>query len=455
MIMAKMPAPTGGSLSNTSANDGMAASEALMASKGGSYIIGRKMADDWEPGAPIERPPTSSQSMHTYLPLPNGQVLRLTYGSASEQGRAPRPPHKPNQDSFVCLERLGNDSSVAVFGCFDGHGPRGEDASNFCRVNLPDVCVRHAAFKRSPFEALVASFEGTHRRFVAPSTEQAGVDTAVSGTTAVVVMFQGTKWMCANVGDSRAMIATARPDGRPGLIAQPISNDHKPQRTDERQRIAKSAAKVLSERTLGIEGGDPNKLYVCRVHNGSIRYGVLFTRSIGDADGHANLGLTAKPEIKQGTIDPSRDRAMVIATDGVWDYFDERAVADLVVASGEDAHAAAHSIVGAAKAKWDSESVNGRRDDITAVVVTFKVLSAAEAKAEQDAAAAANETAGSSTAAGLQVDRDDSSALKSAVISEATPVSTPNPNSAGSVEHDAAAMQSQSASSSEDAAGAK
>ena len=80
MIMAKMPMPMG-SLTNTSANDGgVTANEALMASKGGSYIIGRKMADDWEPGAPIDRPPTSSQSMHTYLPLPNGQVLRLSYG---------------------------------------------------------------------------------------------------------------------------------------------------------------------------------------------------------------------------------------------------------------------------------------------------------------------------------------------------------------------------------------
>lgn len=51
----------------------------------------------------------------------------------SEQGRSPRPPVKPNQDSFVALAGLGNNPALAVFGVFDGHGPRGEDASNYCR----------------------------------------------------------------------------------------------------------------------------------------------------------------------------------------------------------------------------------------------------------------------------------------------------------------------------------
>ena len=29
-----------------------------------------------------------------------------------------------------------------LFGVFDGHGPKGEDASNFCRLNLPDIAGR-------------------------------------------------------------------------------------------------------------------------------------------------------------------------------------------------------------------------------------------------------------------------------------------------------------------------
>ena len=83
-----------------------------------------------------------------------------------------------------------------------------------------------------------------------------------------------------------AMLAARSPTG--GLVAKALSSDHKPQRPDERARIGRTSAKILSERQLGIEGGDPDKWYVCRVQNGAIRYGVLFTRSIGDADAHAH-----------------------------------------------------------------------------------------------------------------------------------------------------------------------
>ena len=108
----------------------------------------------------------------------------------------------------------------------------------------------------------------------------------MSGTTAVVVFFNGLNFVCANLGDSRAMIARGRlPEGPPytassaaGLITKALSNDHKPSRPDEKARIQKTAAKIMSEAALGISGGDPSKLYVCRVHEGAIRYGILFTR---------------------------------------------------------------------------------------------------------------------------------------------------------------------------------
>lgn len=125
--------------------------------------------------------------------------------------------------------------------------------------------------------------------------------------------------MCANVGDSRAMIASEVPGSGGAIVARPLSIDHKPNRPDELARLQQASGRILSERQLGIEGGDPDKYYVCRVHNGTIRYGVLFTRSIGDADGHAHLGLIAAPEVKTGRLSPL-DRFVVLATDGVWDY---------------------------------------------------------------------------------------------------------------------------------------
>jgi serine/threonine protein phosphatase PrpC len=80
------------------------------------------------------------------------------------------------------------------------------------------------------------------------------------------------------------------------------------------------------------------------VHNGTIRYGVLFTRSIGDADGHAHLGLSATPEVKTGRLD-ARDRFVVLASDGVWDYMSEEDVAGLVLEADGDAHLATLNVV--------------------------------------------------------------------------------------------------------------
>lgn len=137
--------------------------------KGGSYIIGRKNAGDWEPGSPIQRPDNSESASHFYMYADSsGDVVRLTYSAISIQGRSPHPPNKPNQDSFIALPRLGNSDDVALFGVFDGHGPRGEDAANYCRLNLPDVAIARPNFERSPLDAIAGSFELLHKQFITP-----------------------------------------------------------------------------------------------------------------------------------------------------------------------------------------------------------------------------------------------------------------------------------------------
>jgi serine/threonine protein phosphatase PrpC len=417
------------------------------AAGGGGVGGGFGGAGGWEPGAPILRPENTSRTEVLFVPLPppsaspaeggggggggssgssssgSGEgpattgaaatatasssathYLRLSYAANSKQGRSPRPPAKPNQDSFLVAPSLGGDPSLALFAVFDGHGPRGEDASHFARTHLPDACARQPSFPRAPFEAFASSFEALHRRFVgAASAQRTGVDTSVSGTTAVAVLFRGGQWVCGNVGDSRAMLAARSPTG--GLVAKALSSDHKPQRPDERARIGRTAAKILSERQLGIEGGDPDKWYVCRVQNGAIRYGVLFTRSIGDADAHANLGLVATPELRKGAVEGSRDRFIVLASDGVWDYLGEDSVARIVAQStgmplsaaaaggperlaeadlraSNRAQEAADALVAAAEARWEAEG-DRRRDDITAVVILMRVVTREEKEREE------------------------------------------------------------------------
>ncbi len=243
-------------------------------SNGGSIIVGRKEAGAWEPGSEIERPESTPETQVFYIPLPNGTRLRVSYAATCLHGRSPRPPHKPNQDSFVIAPALGGDPTRAMFAVFDGHGPKGEDASNYCRINIPDLTVRSPSFGTAPFDALTSSFEAAHRKFLANASNRTGTDTQVSGSTAVAVMLRGTEWMCANVGDSRVSLGSRLP-GSAQVTGRAISSDHKPGRPDERARILKAGARILSEQQLGISNGDADKLYVCRVANGAIRYGAF------------------------------------------------------------------------------------------------------------------------------------------------------------------------------------
>ena len=68
-----------------------------------------------------------------------------------------------------------------------------------------------------------------------------GVDDILSGTTGITVLVKGDKLFVANVGDSRAIIASEVNDM---LKYSALSNDQTPYRKDERERV-KSQASVF------------------------------------------------------------------------------------------------------------------------------------------------------------------------------------------------------------------
>ena len=268
-----------------------------------------------------------------------------------------------------------------------------------------------------------SSQEGSQRMAKA-AVPWRSVDIDVSGCTANAVMVLGNSVVCANCGDSRAvLVSSALPKAGKGGAAVPevpthdpvqnphlgtvkvaaLSHDHKPSRSDERARISRTPAQIISESML-LPGGHSDKLYVCRQEGNNIKYGVLFTRSIGDLDAHTHLGLTAEAEMKTASLRPGVDRFMVLATDGVWDFMTNKEAAKHAArtmalqwkaafggdapaqeyTTDQDAQAAAAALVDTAALRWAATGT-GRQDDITAVVVAFKWMSQAEA--EEDAVA--------------------------------------------------------------------
>lgn len=76
-------------------------------------------------------------------------------------------------------------------------------------------------------DALAKSFEYTNRTLYGES----GIDVYFSGSTCVTVLIVGNKIFCANVGDSRAVLARETDDHK--LASFPLNRDHKASEPDE------------------------------------------------------------------------------------------------------------------------------------------------------------------------------------------------------------------------------
>ena len=146
-----------------------------------------------------------------------------------------------------------------VFGVFDGHGQVGHTVSQFVKRKWPENMDR-ALMKgetKNPGNGeqvrkmLERSFTETNKMLEMDRQ----IDSSLSGTTATGGVVYGPPSRrlvaIANAGDSRCIIATER-DGE--LICTPLSDDHKPDRPDERKRIEESGGRV---EPLFDEDGEP------------------------------------------------------------------------------------------------------------------------------------------------------------------------------------------------------
>ena len=90
-------------------------------------------------------------------------------------------------------------------------------------------------------DSLTKSFEITNKALYNDS----GIDIYFSGSTCVTVLIVGNKIFCANVGDSRAVLAReVSQDGLKILSGYPLNRDHKANEPDEEARILSNGGRV-------------------------------------------------------------------------------------------------------------------------------------------------------------------------------------------------------------------
>uniref|UniRef100_A0A7S0J6S1 PPM-type phosphatase domain-containing protein n=1 Tax=Calcidiscus leptoporus TaxID=127549 RepID=A0A7S0J6S1_9EUKA len=308
-----------------------------------------------------------------------------SFGASTLQGRRPK-----QEDRYFAADQLpGGPPGMRFYAVYDGHG--GERAACFATETMHKCLIKSKAFQsRDHIKALEQAFLDVENQFLRIAEREGLSD----GTTALVALIEDANLTVAHVGDSRGVLCR---DG----AAIAITEDHKPELEAERQRI-ESLGGFVSHigcwRAMGI---------------------LAMSRAIGDL--FLKPYVTAQPEVRKVPLQDS-DEFIVLASDGIFDVFDNEQVVRIV--------RAASSPQQAASLLTKSAFVAGSLDNLTAVVVALRgyqprLQMAAASPAEgcvsgaEVACAAACGVAFSGTGSGLTSDSTGTSAGSSAQGQEA------------------------------------
>ncbi|KAL3806278.1 hypothetical protein ACHAXA_001932 [Cyclostephanos tholiformis] len=390
-------------------------------------------------GTPASAPPMTKQQI-------DGRTVRInetcvaTFGGVSvryawlsQRGYYPDQLNKANQDDCIVLHNFADRETDAFMGVFDGHGNYGDKCAQYVTKNLPRLMANAITEARAGLGSSSSSeMEGGGGELTKESTHDAickahiecnnemhsaSIDDSLSGTTSISAFLQGDRNRITinNVGDSRAVIGRAAVGSSEGggkgvgdssvrstpggssssskLKSYALSRDQTPYRLDERVRIRKTGARILSlDQVEGLEpidkraaeideinhaeggsnscdlvlgdeideGGDPPRVW----HPNGDYPGTAFTRSFGDAVAE-ELGVIAVPEMLTHDLTPE-DKIIVLASDGVFEFLTNQSVID-ICAKFTDPLEACRAVVAESYELWLQYEL--RTDDITMICI--------------------------------------------------------------------------------------
>lgn len=216
---------------------------------------------------------------------------------------------------------------------YDGHA--GSLAAQIAARRLVSYLVRANPGGGLPSltaEALREAYLAVDREIVASGTE--------SGAAAATFYVQGQRFLAANAGDSRIVVAE-------GGNAIELTLDHRPDLPEERARIEALGGKVITLDMARVQGM------------------LAMSRALGDAP--LKPFVTPEPRIAEGSLGRS-DELAVIACDGLWDVLTSgEAITMALTAATPDE---------AARLLRDAALERGSTDNITVIVLDLKPYTA-------------------------------------------------------------------------------
>jgi len=237
------------------------------------------------------------------------QDSKMAYGLSAMQGWRAQM-----EDDHVQLLSLSDEHpDVSLFGVFDGHG--GDMVAHYAAKHIPRFLLDTKQLVPNMPESEVPrrAQEGFEKAIMALDKElqqlpevQTGQDQ--SGSTSVMTLLSKEHIICANTGDSRAVLCRAGE-------AVALSYDHKPYNPVEKERIENAGSHVKFNRVNG---------------------DLAVSRALGDfvykrceSIEAEKQAVTAFPELMFEERQTG-DEFIVLACDGIWDVMSSQEVVDKV-----------------------------------------------------------------------------------------------------------------------------
>ena len=298
--------------------------------------------------------------------LKEGRVKNV--GSYSQAGKSEDGFTKINQDSFLVLQTEYNLKDFNIFCVMDGHGINGHLVSRYLMkyINLffknnkkmnasnqNEDSIYHR-LKKSDYHILRRLFRHAERDL----HKKSKIDANFSGTTCVMVAQIGDRFICANIGDSRAIMI------KTGNEIVPLSIDQKPDDPEESKRIVQNGGEISQYEEDGEKSG-PYRIW----KKGEVYPGIAMSRSVGDFIA-TSLGVIPEAKFIEEKIDQDC-KFIVVASDGIWEFLDNKRVGEIVMPyyKNDDPDGACKALIKEATEWWNKEDIIV--DDITVVVVFF------------------------------------------------------------------------------------
>jgi len=249
-----------------------------------------------------------------------------------------------------------DDKNGIFFAVYDGHG--GPDAARWLDKKLWDSIKGKIPWDQEPRRVANAikraflDFDNEMNEFtkaggIFKALAERGVGGSRCGSTATTVIIpagQGSRLICANVGDSRTLLI------RKGK-AVPLTRDHNPEDKQERDRLT-----VLNERL-----GEGISAPVTQDAKGiwRVKGQLAITRTFGDF--FVKRYCNAEPDVVEEKLS-SDTEFILLASDGVWEVMANQEAVDVIMKNKSDVQKAADALVNTAYAREPG-------DDITVLLV--------------------------------------------------------------------------------------